>query len=61
MVHGSNDWALALFGHDDFSDSPVWGFRVVLLIALDQKGLLPYETVVEDFGGGGASAHALLL
>ena len=32
--HGANR-AVAVLGHDHFGDAPVWGFRVVVLVAID--------------------------
>ena len=50
QFHGAH-WSIAMLGHDHFGDAPVRGFGVVLLIALDQKGLLPGDNRVEDLGG----------
>ena len=34
--HGANG-AVSMLGHDHFGDSPVWGFGVVVLIAIDHQ------------------------
>ena len=36
QLHGANG-AVAVLGHDYFGDAPIWGFGVVVLIAVDHQ------------------------